>query len=442
MAQHLDPIVVVGAGVFGLSIALELRQRGHTNITVIDRMLPPVADGSSNDANRIIRPDYVDPFYARIATEAVREWNAGDLYRPHYHQAGFALVSETEPGRDEFLERGKRAIERQGNRYVEFATTDELRRLRPELRDMTFPFSGYISKNAGWADAAGAVRAVAARCSELGIAFVTGPRGTMTSLKTDAGHSRVVGVNVAAGPPLLAAKVILATGAWTNHYVDLGHAITSSAQPVGFIQLTPEEALKLADMPVVDNMTSGIFVFPPTPGTNLLKIARHGHGFENRIPAVAAASSSASSSGGGGDRRVSAPRHDANNAAASWIPEDAEAAFRGALKQLVPLAAEKPWSRLRLCWYTETRDGNFIADHHPDYQGLFILTGGSGHGFKFLPVLGRYTADCFEGVAAPEVQAKWKLSRDFTARDPVVCNDGSRRGPLRRELTLEERAKL
>lgn len=362
--SHSEPILVVGAGVFGLSIALELSQRGYTDITVIDRMLPPVADGSSNDANRIIRPDYVDPFYAKIATEAIHEWNAPGIYSPHYHQAGFTLVSEVE--HDEFLERGKRAIERQGNEYVEFATTEELRALRPELRDMTFPFSGYISKNAGWADAAGAVRAAAARCSEVGITFITGPRGTITSLKTDE-NSRVLGVNVVAGPPLLASRVILATGAWTNHYVDLGHAITSSAQPVGFIQLTPEEALSLAGMPVVDNMTSGIFVFPPTPGTNLLKIARHGHGFENRIAAAS-----------DGGRRVSAPRHDANNAATSWIPDDAEAAFRGALRQLVPLAAEKPWARQRLCWYTETRDGNFIADHHPAYEGLFILTGGSG----------------------------------------------------------------
>lgn len=368
MASSLrgDRIVVVGAGVFGLSIALELRQRGYDNITVIDRMLPPVADGSSNDANRIIRPDYVDPFYAKLATEAVHGWNKSELYKPHYHQAGFALVSEVQ--HDEFLERGKRAVERLGNKYVEFRTTDELKQLRPELGDMTFPFSGYISQNAGWADAAGAVAAVAARCCELGITFITGPAGTMTSLKTDVESGRVLGVNVASGPPLLASKVILATGAWTNHYVDLGHAITSSAQPVGFIQLTPQEAVSLADMPVVDNMTTGCFVFPPTPGTNLLKIARHSHGFENRITAV----------GDEAARHISAPRHDTNNAAVSWIPDDAEKAFRVALEQLVPLAAKKPWSRLRLCWYTETRDGNFIADHHPDHEGLFILTGGSG----------------------------------------------------------------
>ncbi|CAG9981776.1 unnamed protein product [Clonostachys byssicola] len=425
-----DPIVVVGAGVFGLSIALELRQRAYKNITVLDRMLPPVADGSSNDTSRIIRPDYVDTFYARLATEAIGLWRESDLLKPFYHPTGFVLASEK--ARDEYLEHGKQVLSQQGNRFQSFQTTDELKSIRPELRDITFPFSGYISHNAGWVDAAGAVRAVAERLGELGVSFVTGPRGTMTSLKTNQ-DSQVVGVIVAHGPPIPASRVILATGAWTNHYLNLDGAITSSAQPVGFIKLTPEEAHTLGNMPVVDNMTSGCFVFPPTPDTHVLKIARHSHGFETSI-----APDSQS------ERRISAPKRDSNNAAASWIPEDADAAFRKALKQLVPIAAEKPWARRRLCWYTETPRGDFIADHHPSLTGLFVVTGGAGHGFKFLPVLGRYTADCFEGKASEELQRRWKLhvDEDKAPPGPIVCNDGSRRGPARRKLTSVEQAKL
>jgi sarcosine oxidase / L-pipecolate oxidase len=363
-SEKTDSIIVVGAGVFGLSIALELHQRGYANITILDRMLPPVADGSSNDANRIIRPDYLDPFYGKLATEAIDLWNNSDLYKPFYYPAGFALVSEK--ARDEYLETGKEVLSRQGNRFQSFQSTGELKSLRPELRDITFPFSGYISQNAGWANAAGAVRAVAAHLSELGASFITGSRGTLVSLKTNNG-SQVIGVNVALGPPILASRVILATGAWTNHYLNLDNAITSSAQPVGFIQLTKEESQALADMPVVDNMTSGCFVFPPTPDTHLLKIARHSHGFETNIAA-----------GSQGNRRISAPMRDSNNATSSWIPEDADAALRAALKQLVPIAADKPWVRQRLCWYTETPLGHFIADHHPSLKGLFIVTGGSG----------------------------------------------------------------
>ena len=63
-------------------------------------------------------------------------------------------------------------------------------------------------------------------------------------------------------------------------------------------------------------------------------------------------------------------------------------------------------------------------------------------GFKFLPVLGRYIADCFEGKATAEVREKWRLRSDPGAREPLVCNDGSRRGPQKRRLESWEQAKL
>lgn len=60
-------------------------------------------------------------------------------------------------------------------------------------------------------------------------------------------------------------------------------------------------------------------------------------------------------------------------------------------------------------------------------------------GFKFLPVLGRYIADCFEGTAAPEVRRKWKLRSPSHEKKRVQVDDGSRRGPPRRMLRKEER---
>lgn len=40
--QKSQKIVVIGAGVFGLSTALELAQQGFSNVTVLDRHPPPV----------------------------------------------------------------------------------------------------------------------------------------------------------------------------------------------------------------------------------------------------------------------------------------------------------------------------------------------------------------------------------------------------------------
>jgi hypothetical protein len=49
-------VVVIGAGVFGLSTALAIAKRHpHVSVTVVDRMTPPVIDGSSVDTTRCIR---------------------------------------------------------------------------------------------------------------------------------------------------------------------------------------------------------------------------------------------------------------------------------------------------------------------------------------------------------------------------------------------------
>ena len=47
-----------------------------------------------------------------------------------------------------------------------------------------------------------------------------------------------------------------------------------------------------------------------------------------------------------------------------------------------------------MCWYTDSLDNSFIIDYVPDYNDtLFVASGGSGHGFKFLPVLGKVNFD-------------------------------------------------
>jgi sarcosine oxidase/L-pipecolate oxidase len=275
-----DSIIIVGAGVFGLSTALELRLRGYHKITVIDRMLPPVPDGSSVDISRVIRSDYTDPFYAKLASEAMDAWISDD-WEQFYYNSGFVIssVAPNEP----FVEKCKNVLREQNRPYTTFKSSAELIGKYPSLKGgLTNGASGYINHFGGWADAAEAIRRLAARCSELGISFITGPSGTVQSLITN--ESCVVGVRTMTGP-IYGSRIILATGAWTNRLTDLTFAMSSSGQPVGFIQLTPQEAKSISNMPVVIDFTTGCFIFPPTPNDHVLKIARHSHGFEAEVPA-------------------------------------------------------------------------------------------------------------------------------------------------------------
>lgn len=60
--------------------------------------------------------------------------------------------------------------------------------------------------------------------------------------------------------------------------------------------------------------------------------------------------------------------------------------------QYAPGAAG-PLAHASVCLYTNTPDENFILDRHPDHPGVVLFAGGSGHAFKFAPVLGSLMAD-------------------------------------------------
>jgi sarcosine oxidase/L-pipecolate oxidase len=358
-----DSIIIVGAGVFGLSTAWELAKRGYSDITVLDRFVPPVPDGSSVDTSRIIRFDYGDMFYGKLAREAVQGWKS--TYPDHYHQCGFVMLNEQ--GGFGYTKKSQEVDDALGKTIEEFEVAADLLKKRPDIPSGVENRKAYYNSFGGWADAAAAIQQLATQCSVAGVSFMTGRRGTVKALVYSG--SRVSGVKVADGSTISASQVILATGAWTNMLLNIGHATSGSGHSVGFIQLTEKQAEKLKTMPVVIHANSGLFIFPPTPGTNLLKIARHGNGFTTTV---------AVDDGNSPKRQISAPQRDYNNAATSYLPEDAQEGLRWGLKQLVPEFAHLPWARLRMCWYSDTPEGDFIVDNHPKIPGLFFATGGAG----------------------------------------------------------------
>ncbi|KAJ9144153.1 FAD dependent oxidoreductase [Pleurostoma richardsiae] len=419
-----EPIVIVGAGVFGLSTALEVKKRGYQHVTVLDRYLPPVVDGSSVDISRVIRVDYADPLYGKMAGEAHEGWI--NEYGKHYHQTGFVMLAE---GLNlAYIERSKQTSRQLDNTLQEYDDARQIRDIFPSIQAQLDGLKGYVNPQGGWADAEARIRQLSVQCTLRGVSFITGPRGRVLSLRYNGG--RVAGVNVAEGDPILASQVILATGAWTNRLIPISHASSASGQPVGFIQLTKEEAEKLRDMPVIINLSTGVFIFPPTPETNVLKVARHSYGFATVVPVEETS------------RVVSSPKRDGNNAAASYLPADAEEGLRQGLGQLVPDFAQHEWMSRRLCWYSDTPEGDFIVDYHPEIAGLFLATGGAGHAFKFLPVLGKYIADCFENKASVDIRKKWRLRIADGSEEAPKMGDGSRGGPPLRTLTRSEQAKL
>lgn len=119
-------IIIVGAGVFGLTLAHQLCQRGYNRVTILDRHSPSVPDGSSVDLSRIIRPDYADAQYSKMAVEAVAGWKAE--YTAYYHESGILITAE---GGHSYLSKAKEQVQSHGgqvNIYV-FATPIESLRM-------------------------------------------------------------------------------------------------------------------------------------------------------------------------------------------------------------------------------------------------------------------------------------------------------------------------
>ncbi|KAH7136808.1 FAD dependent oxidoreductase [Dactylonectria estremocensis] len=419
-----DSILIVGAGAFGLSTALELNKRGFKNITVLDRYQPPVVDSSSVDISRVIRVEYADELYAKMAREALAAWTTD--FKTHYYSSGFVMLADKSG--NAYLENTKTINKSLGGELIEYSEASQVLTKYPSIPSNLEGLTASVNEKGGWADAEKSINQLSQECSLAGVSFITGPRGRVLSLR----HSgkRVIGVNVAQGDPILASQVIIATGAWSNRLLPMAHATSASGQPVGFIKLTPEEAEPLRKMPVIINLSTGIFCFPPTPDTNVLKVARHGYGFATQVPVEDS------------PRFVSSPKRDGNNAGASYLPDDADKALRDGLRQLLPAFANSPWMDRRLCWYSDTPEGDFIIDYHPQAEGLFVATGGAGHAFKFLPVLGRYIADCFENKASSDIRRKWRLRLPTGKDEMSKIGDGSRQGPPLRTLAGHEQAKL
>lgn len=253
------------------------------------------------------------------------------------------------------------------------------------------------------------------------VKFVNGTAASLVCSTYNRRTPQVRGVRLADGSELQAGLTVLATGAWTPGLIDLSRRAVATGQVVAYMDLTDEEQAALAGRPTLLNLSTGYFII--TPANKTLKVARHSYGYLN--PTTANPSSSSV---------VSAPATHLTDPPVQSIPPADEVALRAAMLEMVPFASlrDRPFRETKLCWYTDTVDGDFIIDYHPDYKSLFLATGGSGHGFKFLPVIGDRIAATMFGRCPEAFKGKWSFRKDGSERaaswDKVVTEDGSRGG--------------
>jgi glycine/D-amino acid oxidase-like deaminating enzyme len=87
-----------------------------------------------------------------------------------------------------------------------------------------------------------------------------------------------------------------------------------------------------------------------------------------------------------------------------------------------PLLADQPITETRVCQYETTPDTHFIIDRHPDFENVWLVGGGSGHGFKHGPMIGRYVVDRLDGRPPEDDDDRFSLAR------PRIPSPGMRTG--------------
>jgi sarcosine oxidase/L-pipecolate oxidase len=264
---------------------------------------------------------------------------------------------------------------------------------------------GYVNWSSGWADAEGAMRWLYQEVASYNrVRFVT---GTITRLLISHHTSTVSGALLSDGAKLTADLTVLAAGAWSPSLLDMRGTCKATGQPLVYLTLTPEEQEKLASVPTILNLSTGMFAI--TPSNNMIKIARHGHGYTNPVtiphPEIPGETITVSlpythiDAQSGSQSQRQKEKHSQKK---HVVPLEARRACEDFLRSTHPSLWEKlkerKWARERICWYADTPTHDFIVDWHPRYQGLFVATGGSGHGFKFLPVMGECVIERMFGV--------------------------------------------
>lgn len=359
--QH---ILVIGAGVFGLSTTLSLLSNPtyrSTSITIVDASPSlPNPSGSSVDANRIVRADYTYKHYSRLALEAQELWRdkskEGWGGEERYHEPGFVITADED--KDEYVTQALLTVRALATEVKEgWVDVDKVKQLnsRDEIRQATgyedvSGDHGYANFNSGWADAEACVAYALRRIRTEGHDRVFIRSGAHVERLLFSGTS-CTGVELKGGEQIIADLTVLAAGAWSPSLIDLQDRCLATGQTLAFVEISEQEQASMENRPTVMNMSQGMFIIPPRG--QLLKIARHGYGYRNMVKVARRTIQPELTPAGLEEQddeyvEISIPE------VGTPIPLEAQEDLRQSLRELVPQMADRPFIRTRICWYCDT----------------------------------------------------------------------------------------
>ena len=101
-----------------------------------------------------------------------------------------------------------------------------------------------------------------------------------------------------------------------------------------------------------------------------------------------------------------------------WTDEGL-AETRRYLTRRLPDLKDAPVTETEVCQYENTSNGDFLIDLHPELENVWLVGGGSGHGFKHGPVVGEYVAARIAG-SNEGIEPRFSLATKAREQNRVV----------------------
>ena len=365
-------VAVIGAGVFGAWTAYQLRLTG-ASVLLIDAYGPGNSRASSGGESRMIRLGYgPDEIYSRSTQRSLVLWQQlFDKTDNLFRKTGILWLAREH---DPYCEATLATLQRLNANHEKLGH-DELVRRFPQL-DLGPISWGILELDSGVLMARRAVQAVVTKAQAAGVAYVE------AAIKPPKfAHGKLNSVQTTSGNEIDAERFVFACGPWLPKLFPklLQGLIHVTRQEVVFFGVpSGDESFNQGVLPAWIDFNDLVYGLPNLDGRGFkLAIDAHGPEFDPDF----------------GERVVTAA---GLNAAREY------------LSRRVPQLANAPVTETRVCQYENTSNGDFLIDRHPDFENVWLVGGGSGHGFKHGPAVGEYTAGMILGGG--DIEARFSLA--------------------------------
>jgi glycine/D-amino acid oxidase-like deaminating enzyme len=368
-AKGGEHIAIVGAGVFGAWTAHHLQRAGH-RVTLIDAWGAAHSRASSGGESRLTRAAYgKDEIYTRMAMDSLPQWQALSAVSglPIFVACGILFFFPTE----ETYVHDSIAAHRKFGLPTDVLSQSEMARRFPMI-DFDGISIGLYEPGFGALMARRSVLTLVDRFVKAGGTFTKG-----FVQPPIAGEKRLQELRLSSGKRIAADRFVFAAGPWLPKLFPdvIGPRILPTRQEVFFFAPPAGDRQFLPGaMPGWADFNGGdIFYGFPDLESRGVKFAHDAHGVE------------------------------VDPDTQSRRPTDAALAEIVAFRdKRFPLLKGAPLTEARVCQYENSSNGDFLIDLHPAWPNVLLLGGGSGHGLKHGPEVGRYAAARLTGSIEAE----------------------------------------